>query len=273
MGYLQEFMGNTQDFVFIFYGAMHSGKTSTAVEEINALERYSPWGKHIIAFRPTNDSRKTSESPGKGFDSLPLWKWLNVNNPYTLFDILYETFGIIRGELYSGRYAVAIDEVNFFHYDIVDVIRILANMEIKIILCGLDLDYRRYPFRAVEPLLAMTPQHCKVQFSSCCKGSLECTLPARYTQRYIVDGGKKSPSSFFEATVIPESSSNQHYRYGVVCGQHHVVTDMPTDAFSNRKHYTQIFSQLNRLYAEKNFSEYERVQKEAIADAKKRNVL
>jgi thymidine kinase len=75
---------------------------------------------------------------------------------------------------------VAIDEVQFFDEQIIDVCNTLADRGIRVIVAGLDLDFRGKPFGPTPVLMAMAEYVDKLQ-AICVK----CGNPANRTQRLI----------------------------------------------------------------------------------------
>lgn len=73
---------------------------------------------------------------------------------------------------------VAIDEGQFFGEDLVDVANRLANLGKRIIVAGLDLDYRGLPFGPM-PQLMCAAEYVTKQLAIC----MTCGDPANFTQR------------------------------------------------------------------------------------------
>ena len=75
---------------------------------------------------------------------------------------------------------IGIDEVQFFDTGIVEVCERLANMGRRIIVAGLDLDYRGVPFEPVPQLMAMAEYVTKT-LAICSR----CGAPACRSQRVV----------------------------------------------------------------------------------------
>jgi len=73
---------------------------------------------------------------------------------------------------------VAIDEAQFFDRGIVDVCIKLANQGKRVIVAGLDMDYRGHPFAPIPDLLAIS-EYVSKQLAIC----VRCGNPAVHTQR------------------------------------------------------------------------------------------
>ena len=73
---------------------------------------------------------------------------------------------------------IGVDEVQFFDHEIVDVVSRLADRGRRVIVAGLDLDWRGRPFGPVPEILAVAEDVSK-QLAIC----MACGAPAHYTQR------------------------------------------------------------------------------------------
>lgn len=73
---------------------------------------------------------------------------------------------------------VAVDEAQFFDHEIVDVARTLAESGRRVIVAGLDLDFRGQPFGPMPVLLAVS-EYVTKQLAIC----MVCGDPAHFTQR------------------------------------------------------------------------------------------
>ena len=77
---------------------------------------------------------------------------------------------------------VAIDEAQFFDDDIVEICKILAKQKKRVIVAGLDTDYRGEPFGPMPNLICEADYVDKLR-AICVK----CGNPATYTQRTSKD--------------------------------------------------------------------------------------
>lgn len=85
----------------------------------------------------------------------------------------------LRARLRKGTEVVAIDEAQFFGADLVDLVQDLADDGARIIVAGLDLDFRGEPFGPVPTLLAKAEAVEKL--TAICR----CGRAATRTQRLI----------------------------------------------------------------------------------------
>ncbi len=77
---------------------------------------------------------------------------------------------------------VAIDETQFFDWRIADVCNQLADQGVRVIVAGLDMDFRGEPFGPMPLLVAQAEQVDKLQ--AIC---VVCGAPASRTQRLVND--------------------------------------------------------------------------------------
>ena len=75
---------------------------------------------------------------------------------------------------------VAIDEAQFFDWDVAEVARLLADRGLRVIITGLDLDFRGEPFGPMPLLMAEAEMVDKLH--AIC---VVCAAPACRTQRLI----------------------------------------------------------------------------------------
>jgi Thymidine kinase len=105
---------------------------------------------------------------------------------------------------------VGIDEAQFFDEGIVKVIENLAAKGMRVIVTGLDMDFRGEPFGCMPELMARADKVDKLQ-AICMK----CGEPANRTQR-LVDG---KPAHYHDPIVIVGASE----MYEARCRAHHEV--------------------------------------------------
>jgi thymidine kinase len=85
-----------------------------------------------------------------------------------------------KGRQDSRTQVVGIDEGQFFDSQLVEVCNKLADMGKRVIVAGLDQDYRGRPFDPIPPLLAVAEYITKT-LAIC----MRCGAPANRTQRTI----------------------------------------------------------------------------------------
>ncbi len=175
-------------------GSMFSGKTD---ELIRRLRRAVIARQKVQVFKPSIDVRyaveKVTSHAGADFEAIP------VRNSDE-----------IAGKLDADTTVVGVDEAQFFDEGIVEVTRQLAERGIRVIVAGLDTDFRAEPFGPMPTLMAVAEQVDKLQ--AIC---MVCGEPASRTQR-LLDG---KPARYDEPIVIVGASE----LYEARCRLHHQV--------------------------------------------------
>ncbi len=152
----------------VICGSMFSGKTE---ELIRRLRRAQIAQMHTIIFKPRIDSRY-SETHIVSHNNMKLESHL-VNTPQEILDLV------------ENASVVAIDEAQFFNNSILDVCKILASQGKRVVVAGLDTDYRGVPFGPMPQLMCEADYLDKLR-AICVK----CGNPASYTQRTSSDPGQ-----------------------------------------------------------------------------------
>jgi len=107
--------------------------------------------------------------------------------------------------------AVAIDEVQFFDEGIVALCDWLADQGVRVIVAGLDMDFRGEPFPGpMSALLAKADKLLKL--NAICE---ICGAPATRSQR-LMDG---KPAKWDEAILVVGA----HENYEARCREHHEI--------------------------------------------------
>lgn len=142
-------------------GCMFSGKTE---ELIRRLRRAQIARQKVIIFKPKIDTRYSPEHIVSHSE-----QFLNATVIEDANDIL---------NLAGDAQVVGIDEGQFFKASIVDVCNQLADQGKRVIVAGLDQDYRGIPFEPMPQLLAVAEYITKT-LAIC----VVCGNPADRTQR------------------------------------------------------------------------------------------
>lgn len=147
-------------------GSMFSGKTE---ELIRRLRRALIARQKVQVFKPVIDDRyhveKVTSHNGLDFEAQPVSRAADIVemlNPETT--------------------VVAIDEVQFFEPDVVDLVEELADAGKRVIVAGLDTDFRGVPFGPIPDLMARAEEVDKLH--AIC---VVCGQEASRTQR-LIDG-------------------------------------------------------------------------------------
>jgi thymidine kinase len=149
----------------VICGSMFSGKTE---ELIRRIRRAQIARMDTIIFKPKIDNRYSPEH-------------IVSHNQMKLNSKIVETSDEVLTQSQKAE-VVAIDEAQFFDDDIVEICKILAKQKKRVIVAGLDTDYRGEPFGPMPNLICEADYVDKLR-AICVK----CGNPATYTQRTSKD--------------------------------------------------------------------------------------
>jgi len=178
----------------VITGPMFCGKTD---EMLRRLRRAIIAKQKIQVFKPGFDVRYSSEKVTS-----------HAGNEYDAFPV--ENISEIPTFLLDEVTLVAIDEAQFFGEEIIPVVQDLVEKGIRVIVGGLDMDFRGLPFGQMPMLLAQAEFVDKLQ--AIC---MVCGEEATRTQR-LVDG---EPAYFDDPIIIVGASE----MYEARCRIHHQV--------------------------------------------------
>lgn len=163
--------------VEVITGSMFCGKTE---ELIRRLRRAAIARQLVQVFKPVIDDRyafaKVTSHSGSDFEAIP------VNNSAEILKNLKPDVEV-----------VGIDEAQFFDDQVVEVAQKLADRGIRVIVTGLDTDFRGEPFACMPIMIAKADKVDKL--SAIC---MVCGEPATRTQR-LVNG---HPAHYHDPVVI-----------------------------------------------------------------------
>ena len=145
----------------VIAGCMFSGKTE---ELIRRIRRAQIARQNVAIFKPKIDTRYSSDHI------------VSHSEARLLSTVVEKSKEIL--ELSRDAQVVGIDEGQFFDMGIVDVAEQLANQGKRVIIAGLDQDYRGKPFEPMPQLLAIGEYITKT-LAIC----MVCGNPADRTQR------------------------------------------------------------------------------------------
>ena len=185
---------DTNGWIEVVTGSMFSGKTE---ELLRRIRRATIAKQHVQVFKPKLDHRygtnKVTSHAGANFTATPV-----------------ENSAEILETLDSETTVVAVDEAQFFDAELTKVCTILADKGIRVIVAGLDQDFRGAPFGPMPIILSLAEQVSKLH--AIC---VVCGKDASRTQR-MIDG---RPAYFEEPTVVVGGSESYEAR----CRTHHDV--------------------------------------------------
>jgi thymidine kinase len=186
--------------VEVICGSMFSGKTE---ELIRRVRRAQIARQKVQVFKPAIDDRYGVESitshNGMHAEAIP------VAEAKTILELVD-----------SETTVVAIDEVQFFDWQIAPVVDRLAERGIRVVASGLDMDFRGEPFGPMPLLMAQAEQVDKLH--AIC---MVCGQPATRTQR-LIDG---KPASYSDPVILVGAREVYEAR----CRKHHEVPGRPTE--------------------------------------------
>lgn len=149
-------------------GSMFSGKTE---ELIRRLRRAQIARLNVEIFKPMTDTR---------YDEMAVVSHNQNSIPCTPVE---SSSAILL--LGSHVQVVGIDEAQFFDEELAYVCDTLANKGVRVIVAGLDMDYKGKPFGPMPGVMAIAESVTKVH-AVCVK----CGNPALYSYRLVPDGAR-----------------------------------------------------------------------------------
>ena len=157
-------MRHTHGSIEVVCGSMFSGKTD---ELIRRLVRATIAKQKVQVFKPAIDVRyaveKVTSHAGSNYDAIPV-----------------QSSAGIRDRLEPDTTVVAIDEAQFFDAEVIQVAEELATRGIRVLVAGLDTDFRGEPFGPMPVLMSRAEQVDKLH--AIC---MVCGSPANHTQRLV----------------------------------------------------------------------------------------
>jgi thymidine kinase len=150
-------------------GSMFSGKTE---ELLRRMKRAKLARQRTVLFKPRVDNRydevKVVSHEGLNADAVPVAS-------------AKELHALVPADVA----VVGVDEVQFFDASIIGVVEDLANRGVRVIVAGLDQDYRGEPFGPVPALLAVAEYVTKLH--AVCA---QCGAQATRSQRLVASEGQ-----------------------------------------------------------------------------------
>lgn len=185
-------------YVEVISGCMFAGKTEELIRRIKVLEFAK---KNVLVFKPSIDNRysdtKVVSHAGSSTESIV------VPDARSILDFVKEETDVI-----------AIDEVQFFDPEILLVCDYLAKKGKRVMVAGLDTDFRAEPFGIMPQLI--TDAEFVTKLTAVCT---KCGAPATRTQR-IVNG---RPARYTDPIIMVGASESYEAR----CRHCHEVIDKP----------------------------------------------
>jgi len=149
-------------------GSMFSGKTE---ELIRRLNRAKIARLKVEIFSPKADTRYADDAlVSHNSNSIPSTPVENASSILLLG---------------SDVHVIGIDEAQFFDDELPDVCNVLANKGIRVIVAGLDMDFKGRPFGPMPQIMAMAESVTKLH--AVC---MRCGNPALYSYRLVPSDSK-----------------------------------------------------------------------------------
>ena len=165
-------------------GSMFSGKSE---ELLRRIKRGVIAKQKVLLFKPSIDNRyeenMVSTHNGNSYESV------NIDKAEQIYEY-------INDEKYD---IIGIDEVQFFDDKIVEVINKLADNGVRVIVAGLDMDFKAEPFHPMPEIMAISEMVTKLH-AVCNKCGKEASRsqrlingePAKYDDPIVVIGASES---------------------------------------------------------------------------------
>lgn len=186
--------------VELICGSMFSGKSE---ELIRRIKRATYGNLSVRVFKPAIDNRYHEESVvshnGNSILARPVEKATDI------LDHITDDIDVI-----------GIDEIQFFDEAIVSIVDQLADLGHRVIVAGLDTDFRGEPFGVMPELMAMSEMVTKL--NAICP---RCGSPASRTQRLI----DCEPASYDDPIILVGASESYEPR----CRHCHEVPNKPVE--------------------------------------------
>ena len=139
------FRGQRSGWIEVVCGSMFSGKTE---ELIRRLRRAQIANQKVQIFKPKKDTRYHDDNVVSHDENVIAS--IAINNSTQIYDLLEQVN------------VVGIDEAQFFDSDLINVCQKLAVKGIRVVVAGLDMDFRGQPFGPIPGLLAVAEYITKV---------------------------------------------------------------------------------------------------------------
>lgn len=184
----------------VICGSMFSGKTE---EMIRRVRRAEIARQKVQVFKHSLDARYAGRE-------------VTSHNGIQVEAVPVESTAQLRTLIEPDTTVVALDEAQFFDDDVVTLCEALADRGVRVVVAGLDMDFRGEPFGPMPSLMAQAERVDKVQ--AIC---LVCGGPASRTQR-LVNG---QPAAYDDPVILVGASEVYEAR----CRGCHVVPNPKDD--------------------------------------------
>lgn len=197
-------LNHRNGFIEVIVGPMFAGKTEELIRRVKRMQ-YAK--KNIVVFKPSIDNRYGDDDVVSHDDNRT--KSINIQSAQAIIDhVLHDTD------------VIAVDEVQFLGVETIKILNAYADKGKRVIVSGLDLDFRGEPF-GIVPVLAATAEYVTKLSAVCVK----CGAPATRTQRMV--NGK--PAKYHDPVILIGAKESYEAR----CRHCHKVYRKPKDPVVN----------------------------------------
>lgn len=182
----------------VITGPMFAGKTEELIRRIKRLQ-YAD--QNIVVFKPAIDTRYANDEVVSHNNSRT--RSISINKASEIMEYVNDETNV-----------VAIDEIQFLDQEAVAICEYLADQGKRVIVSGLDRDFRGEPFSFMPKLLSLAEYVTKL--SAIC---VKCHTPATRTQR-IING---RPANYHDPIILVGAKDTYEAR----CRDCHEVPGKP----------------------------------------------
>jgi thymidine kinase len=194
------YLNQKEGWIEVITGPMFAGKTEELLRRIKRLD-YAK--RNILVFKPSMDIRY-EEGHVVSHDH-NMTRSINIQDSKEILDYVTKETEV-----------VAIDEIQFLDDEAVGICEYLADKGIRVIVSGLDRNFRGEPFSFMPKLLAIAEYVTKL--TAIC---VKCHTPATRTQRII--NGK--PAKYNDPIILVGEKDTYEAR----CRSCHEVPNKPKE--------------------------------------------
>ncbi len=192
------YLKQREGWIEVITGPMYAGKTEELIRRVKRLEFAR---QNIIVFKPQMDTRYAQDEVVSHNNTRT--RSVNITQAKEIMDYVNDQTDV-----------VAIDEIQFLDEEAVRICEHLADSGIRVIVSGLDRDFRGEPFSFMPKLLALAEEVTKLSAICVC-----CATPATRTQR-IVNG---KPANYSDPIILVGAKDSYEAR----CRHCHDVPGRP----------------------------------------------
>jgi thymidine kinase len=172
---------SSSGWIEVICGSMFCGKTE---ELIRRVRRAQIARQQVQVFKPAIDTRYAQRE-------------VTSHNGMQIEAVPVENIAALRPLIDAATTVVALDEAQFFEGDVISLCEELASQGKRVIVAGLDMDFRGEPFGPMPALMARAERVDKLQ--AIC---VVCGEPASRTQR-LIDG---QPAAYDDPVIMVGAS-------------------------------------------------------------------